>query len=346
MSRGVKPVHRTCLQLERIIVGRHRSGSLGLEDALNLFDELLPQARPASVHAFNRVLTVVACGDSSSSQRHGAALAVSLFNTMARVGVNKLAADACTFSILMRCFCTVGRLDFALGAFGQFLKTGWRVQVMALNQLIKGLCDGKMTSEAMDIVLRRMPELGCTPYVFSYTILIKGLCDGKRTRDAMDIVLRRMPELGCTPNVFSYNTLIKGLCAEKKSQQALELLLRMTADGGYNCPPNVVSYSMVIDGFFKEGEVDKAYTLFHEMLGRGFPPDLVTYNSVIDGLCKAQAVEKAEAVLQQMFDKGVMPDSWSYNSLIHRYCSLGQLEEAVRLLKKMSGGGLQPNVVT
>ena len=206
MSRVVKPVHRTCLQLERIIVEQHRSGSLGLEDALNLFDELLPRARSASVHAFNRVLTVVARGDSSSSQRHGAALAVSLFNTMARVGVNKLAADAGTFGILIRCFCTVGRLDFALGAFGQFLKTGWRAQVKALNQLIKGLCDGNMTSDAMDIVFKRMPELGCTPDVFSYNILIKGLCDGKRTSDAMDIVLRRMPELGCTPNLFSYGS--------------------------------------------------------------------------------------------------------------------------------------------
>jgi pentatricopeptide repeat protein len=199
------------LELERIITKRHRSGSLRLEDALNLFDELLPQARPASVHAFNRVLTVVARVDFSSSLQlhHSAALAVTLFNTMARVGVNKMAANACTIGILIRCFCTVGRLDLAFAAFGQLLKTGWRVQVMALNQLIKGLCDGKTTSEAMDIVLRRIPKLGCTPNVFSYTILIKGLCDSKRTRDAMDIVLRRMPELGCTPNdlMFSPTTL-------------------------------------------------------------------------------------------------------------------------------------------
>ncbi|OQU78530.1 hypothetical protein SORBI_3009G253101 [Sorghum bicolor] len=193
MSRVVKPVHRTCLQLERIIVEQHRSGSLGLEDALNLFDELLPRARSASVHAFNRVLTVVAHGDSSSSQRHGAALAVSLFNTMAQVGVNKLATDACTFGILIRCFCN-------------------------------GLCDGKRTSDAMDIVLRRMPELGCTPNLFSYNTLIKGLSYGKQMSDTLNIVLRRMLELGCTPNVVSYNTFIKGLCDERRSQEALELL--------------------------------------------------------------------------------------------------------------------------
>ena len=98
----MRPGRRTCVELERIIVERHRSGSLGREDAHNLFDELLPQARPASVHAFNRVLTVVARADSSSPLRHSAALAVSLFNTMARAGVNKVAADICTFGILIR----------------------------------------------------------------------------------------------------------------------------------------------------------------------------------------------------------------------------------------------------
>ena len=222
MSRGVKPVHRTRMELERTIVERHRSGSLGLEDALNLFDELLPQARPSSVYAFTRVLTVVARADSSPSLRHSAALAVSLFNTMAQAGVNKMAANAFTFGILIRCFCTVGRLDLAFAAFGQLLKTGWRLQVMALNQLIKGLCDGKRTGNAMDIVFRRMPQLGCTPDIFSYNILIKGLCDGKMTSNAMDIVFRRMPELGCTPDVVSYNTLVKGLCDGKRMSHAMD----------------------------------------------------------------------------------------------------------------------------
>jgi pentatricopeptide repeat protein len=85
------------------------------------------------VHAFNRVLTVVARADPSSSLRHSASLAVSLFNTMARAGVNKVVADICTFGILIGCFCTVGCLDLAFAAFGQVIKMGWREQVMALN---------------------------------------------------------------------------------------------------------------------------------------------------------------------------------------------------------------------
>jgi pentatricopeptide repeat protein len=68
----------------------------------------------------------------------------------------------------------------------------------------------------------------------------------------MVIVLRRMPELGCTPNVFSFSILLKGLYDENKSQEALDLL-RMMAHNGGSCAPNVVSYTTVIDGLCREG---------------------------------------------------------------------------------------------
>jgi leucine-rich PPR motif-containing protein len=45
--------------------------------------------------------------------------------------------------------------------------------------------------------------------------LLNGLCDAKRVGEAMDVLLRRMPEFGCTPTVVSYNTLLKRVCAMK-----------------------------------------------------------------------------------------------------------------------------------
>ena len=70
MSRRVRD---RCLELERAIAARFRSGSLGLDDAIKLFDELLPIARPASVCAFNQILTVVcrAQGRGSSPSSNG-----------------------------------------------------------------------------------------------------------------------------------------------------------------------------------------------------------------------------------------------------------------------------------
>ena len=85
---------RPSWELEQFIGKCYRSGDLGPEDALDLFDELLPQVRPGSVYALTQLLTVVARTSVSSTVRDGPVLAVSLFNRMARVGGMKVAPDA------------------------------------------------------------------------------------------------------------------------------------------------------------------------------------------------------------------------------------------------------------
>jgi pentatricopeptide repeat protein len=155
----------------------------------------------------------------------------------------------------------MGHLDHGFASFGRILKMGWMVNAIV------------------------------------FTHLLRALFVVKRTSDVMDIVLRRMPELGCTPNVFSFNILLKGLCEENKSQEAFELLRIMAHNGG-SCAPDVVSYTTVIDGLCKEGQMDNTYDLFSEMLDHGIASDIVTCNSIIVDLCKSQEIDKAEATLQ------------------------------------------------
>jgi len=151
MSRRLSAAHDRFLELERAIVDRVRSGNLGLDDALELFDELLHHATPSSVIAINKLLTAIsgARGRGSSSSE----LVPSLFNRMARACSNKVAPNLHTYSILINCFCRMGRLDLGFAAFGLILKTGWRVDAIVISPLLKGLCDGKRVREAMDVLL-------------------------------------------------------------------------------------------------------------------------------------------------------------------------------------------------
>ena len=85
---------------------------------------------------------------------------------------DKVVPNLCTYSILIGCFCRMGHLKHGFAAFGLIHKTGWRVNDIVINQLLKGLCDAKRVGEAMDVLLQRMPELGCTPDVVSYNTII------------------------------------------------------------------------------------------------------------------------------------------------------------------------------
>ncbi|CAL4931597.1 unnamed protein product [Urochloa decumbens] len=224
-----------CLELERVIASRFRSGSLGLDAAANLFDELLPHARHASVRAFNLLLTAAASRaqgrGSSSTARH-------------------------------------------------------RLHVQP-----DGPClPHQGISRPTNLHHHDRQLLVNTPVI---NRLLNGPCDAKRVGDAMDVLLRRMPEFGCKPDVLSYSMILKGFCNEKRVEEALDLLHMMADDGGGgSCPPDVVAYNTVITGFFREGQADKAYGLFLEMLDQGVLPTVVTYTTVIDGLCKARAVDR------------------------------------------------------
>ncbi|KAB8113134.1 hypothetical protein EE612_052048, partial [Oryza sativa] len=135
--------------------GRAGGGGGGAEDARHVFDELLRRGRGASIYGLNRSLADVARGSPAA--------AVSRYNRMARAGADEVTPDLCTYGILIGCCCRADRLDLGFAALGNVIKKGFRVEAITFTPLLKGLCADKRTSDAMDIVLRRMTELGCIP---------------------------------------------------------------------------------------------------------------------------------------------------------------------------------------
>ncbi|CAN6293071.1 unnamed protein product [Urochloa humidicola] len=202
---GRRPAGRRSLpELGRIIGERWRARDLGPEEALQLFDELLPQATPAWIYALNQLLTVVANAPAASSVRDGPALAIYLFNRIAQAGTTKVAPRICTYTILIDCCCRAGSIDLGFAGLALVIKTGWRLNAITFTHLLSALCAEQRTDDAMDIMNQRMPELGCTPNGFSYTILLKGLCNEERSEEALDLLHIMFGDVrkgNCRPNV-------------------------------------------------------------------------------------------------------------------------------------------------
>ncbi|CAN6234553.1 unnamed protein product [Urochloa humidicola] len=197
---------------------RLRSGTLAPDDARCLFDKMLRGAEPAPAYILNDLLAGLARAPPSAVFGvYGAALAAELFGRMS-VGPAVSRPTADTYATLIDGCCCGGepRSGLALALFGHLLRTGAGLGVdgFVCRSLLKALClHGVMPpGEALDLLRRRMPELGCAPCVGSYTIVLKSLCD------------------------------------EGRSQQAHQPLQTMAGEGG-SCSPNFVSYSAVIHGF-------------------------------------------------------------------------------------------------
>ncbi|KAL5215670.1 hypothetical protein ABZP36_007071 [Zizania latifolia] len=206
------------------------------------------------------------------------------------------------------------------------------------------------------------------PIIHTYGIVID-CCRRDHRADLTLAFVACLLRMGLRLGVIMLSNLLKGLCDARRSQQAREML-RMMTKGGV-AAPNVFAYNIAIDGFFKEGEVEKACGLFHEMKEQRISSDAVTYNSIINALCKSKAMDKAERVLEEMVLDGVRPDSMTYNCLIHgyslgilmvsngivpdhhvfnmlidTYAKCGMMDEAMHIFEDMQKQGVNPDVVT
>ncbi|RLM59087.1 protein Rf1, mitochondrial-like [Panicum miliaceum] len=285
-----------------------------LDDAVKMFDELLPHARPASVRAFNHLLTSISRAqgrDSSTS-----ALVVSLFNRMARASPNKVAHNGSTYNILIGCFCRMGRLELGFASFGLVLKAGWRVETV-INPLLKGLCDTKRVDEAMDILPRRMPEFGCPPNTVAYTIVIDGLFGDGQVDKAYNL-FREMDNRRIFPTVVAYTAVIDGLCKAQAVDRAEGVLQQMIHKG---VKPNNQTYTCLIHGYCSSGQGKKVVRMLKEMSAHGHGPNVVTCNLLLDYHCKNGRCTEARKIFDSMIEKGTKPNVTTYSTLLNGYAT-------------------------
>jgi pentatricopeptide repeat protein len=222
----------------RFLIYGHGAGKLTTEDAHHLFDALLSQANPVPVRFLNAFLAALA---RAPAGREGPTLAVDLFNRvlLEEGGLQVAPLSVHTYGILMDCCCRARRPDLGLAIFRRLLRTGLKTDQITANTFLKCLCYTEQTDEAVNMLLHRMPDLGCVPDAFSYSFVLKGLCDNSRSQQALDLLQMVVKEEGaCSLDVVVYNTVIHGLC--------------------------------------NEGGVSKACNLFHGMMQQGVVPDAVT----------------------------------------------------------------------
>ncbi|KAM3399747.1 hypothetical protein ACQJBY_004900 [Aegilops geniculata] len=109
--------------------------------------------------------------------------------------------------------------DLALAFFGRLLKTGLEADQVVFNTLLKGLCHTKWADEALDVLLQRMPELGCTPDVVAYNTVVHGFFREGQVGKACDL-FHGMAQQAVMPNVVTYSSVIDALCKARAMDKA------------------------------------------------------------------------------------------------------------------------------
>ncbi|XP_027174283.1 putative pentatricopeptide repeat-containing protein At1g12700, mitochondrial [Coffea eugenioides] len=218
---------------------------------------------------------------------------LSLSRDMAELGCIPL--DDYTLSIVINCYCFLGRVDFGFSIFGGFFKRG------------------------------------ILPNTATFTTLLKGLFREHKIHEAQGLFKKIIYEKLCIPNEITYGTVIDGLSKAGNTSMAIQVL-RFMEKGG-RCRPHTAAYNTIIDGLCKDKMMDQALSLLHEMIEKGIAPDVITYSCLVRGLCNLSKWKDVEKLLTEMKAYNIVPNVITFNILIDALCKEGQLEGAEEVLK-------------
>lgn len=131
------------LSLTSIIRTVHFSNVHNLNDALNLFDEMLQrQSNPPNVFAFTKLLGII------TKMRHYDSVIV-LYKKMC---FSRLQVDQVTMNIVIRCYCHSNLPGFAFSVLGSFFKLGFTPTSRTYNALINGLISADRVPDAVKYI--------------------------------------------------------------------------------------------------------------------------------------------------------------------------------------------------
>ncbi|RID44462.1 hypothetical protein BRARA_I01252 [Brassica rapa] len=296
----------------------------GLDDAIDLFKDMVRSSPLPSAIDFNKLMGVVVRMERPD-------LVISLYQKMERKQIRR---DIYSMNILIKCFCSCSKLPFALSTFGS-----------VISIFIDGYCGAKRVDDGMEL-LHEMSRRGLVANTITYTTLIHGFC-------------QEMISSGVCLNVVTCSTLLDGICDNGKLKDALEMFkvmqkskMDLDASHPFNAvEPDVQTYNILICGLINNGNfleaeelyeemphrgmVDDGVELFCEMGPRGIVANAITYITLIRGFGKVGNINGALDNFQEMISSGVIPDTITIRNMLTSLWSKEELKRAVAMLEDL-----------
>ncbi|KAA8541531.1 hypothetical protein F0562_022683 [Nyssa sinensis] len=230
-----------------------------------------------------------------------------------------------TFSMVLNCYCKLGRLKEALQVLGLMITLGISTSVNVWSILINGFCKSGRLGMA-GYLLEKMVEAGCLPNVVTYTSLIKGYMQSQMPRNAFSI-LRTMESKGCSPDLVLCNVLIDCLSKMGRCDDALDVFFSLPKR---KLRPDSYTFCSIMSAIC----LSQRFALLPILIsGFVIQADLVVCNSLLTYFCKAGYPSGAVEFYNDMIDKGFIPDGYSYVGLLSGLCGTGKMGEAINVYR-------------
>lgn len=145
--------------------------------------------------------------------------------------------------------------------------------------------------------------------------------------------------------IFMYTNVIKSFLAKNQldctARIFQELMQEKFKPEEFTIPVNVI-----IDGCCRNGHLQLAEELFHEVLEMKIPPSVHSFSILIKQNLKEANGDRVCELVEQMVQHDVEHDHPLYNMIIHYFAKMGLFERAKSMLAVMHAVKLKPSIVT
>uniref|UniRef100_A0A7S3ENH7 Pentacotripeptide-repeat region of PRORP domain-containing protein n=1 Tax=Rhodosorus marinus TaxID=101924 RepID=A0A7S3ENH7_9RHOD len=97
--------------------------------------------------------------------------------------------------------------------------------------------------------------------------------------------------------------------------------------------PNCFTMTHIVDAYGINGQYEKAYAVFENIMERGMLPDVHAYNSMIRAFCMSFKFGEAMGVLGNMLERNLLPNGHTCRAFLSAYLTLGDLTSACRIFE-------------
>ncbi|KAJ0098577.1 hypothetical protein Patl1_21885 [Pistacia atlantica] len=247
-----------------------------------------------------------------------------------------LRSDIC--HVFLEKLCVMGFSTAAHALVEQLFQQGCNLGQMAYSHVIKGLCEEKKISVAVE-VLDSMLAKNMAPCWDICLILIPRLLRAGKVEEASS-VFQDMLSKGLPAEAELCNMLIEGHCRVNNTRNVRELLsviIRKKLSLSISCYRNCVRWMCM------EGRVPWAFSLKELMLGQNNTDNLVIYNILVFYLLSSGNKFLVNKVLNELVENRLLPDEVTYNFLVYGFSKCKYVSGSVQYLSTMISEGLKPS---
>ena len=322
-KRGMLNIETFC------IIMRKYARAQKVDEAIYTFNVMEKYDMPPNLAAFNGLLSALC---KSKNVRK----AQEIFDSMK----DRFVPDSKTYSILIDGWGRAPNLPKAREIFREMVCVGCSPDIVTYGIMVDILCKAGRVDEAVEVV-KDMDANNCRPTSFIYSVLVHTYGVENRIEDAIDTFLD-MESKEIKPDVVVYNALIGAFCKVNKFKNVHRVLQEMECNG---VSPNSRTYNVIISSLISQGETDRAFRVFRQMI-KSCEPDADTYTMLIKMFCERNELEMALKIWKYMKSKRFVPSMHTFSVLINGLCEKGNAMKACVLLEEMIENGIRPSGAT